>query len=96
MLVKRNETFICVLLPTTKFQAMSNGSNIDVSGAVNTLLETAGKVVQLPIDLLNNGIKTAVSVIEPATKTATDLALNILNTLSQVLQNISSVIAPKK
>lgn len=75
---------------------MSNGSNIDVSGAVNTLLETAGKVVQLPIDLLNNGIKTADSVIEPATKTATDLALNILNTLSQVLQNISSVIAPKK
>ncbi|NTU98347.1 MAG: chlorosome envelope protein B [Chlorobiaceae bacterium] len=74
---------------------MSDGLKIDVSGTVNSLLEAAGNIAKLPLDLLNNGVKTAVSVIEPATRTAADLALTILNTLSQVLQNIASVIAPK-
>jgi chlorosome envelope protein B len=75
---------------------MSDGLKIDVSGTANCLLEAAGNIVKLPIDLLNNGINTAISVIEPATKTVADLALNVLNTLSQVLQNISSIVTPKK
>ncbi|NTW11620.1 MAG: chlorosome envelope protein B [Chlorobiaceae bacterium] len=74
---------------------MSEGSKIDVAGTANCLLEAAGNIVKLPVDLLNNGVKTAVSIIEPVTKTAADLALTVLNTLSQVLQNIASVIAPK-
>ncbi|NTW56006.1 MAG: chlorosome envelope protein B [Chlorobiaceae bacterium] len=74
---------------------MSDCSNFNISGTVNCLLETAGNIAKIPVDLLNNGINTAVSIIQPATKTAADLAVSVLNTFSQVLQNIASVIAPK-
>lgn len=74
---------------------MSNGTN-DVSGAINSLLETVGKLGQQQIELLNSGIKTATQLIEPLGKTATDLVGNLLNAVNQVLQNISAAIAPKK
>ncbi|NTW69498.1 MAG: chlorosome envelope protein B [Chlorobiaceae bacterium] len=74
---------------------MSNGTN-DVSGAINNLLETVGKLGQQQIELLNSGIKTATQLIEPLGKTATDLVGNLLNAVNQVLQNISAAIAPKK
>jgi chlorosome envelope protein B len=74
---------------------MSNGTN-DVSGAISNLLDTVGKLGQQQIELLNTGIKTATQLIEPLGKTATDLVGNLLNTVNQVLQNISAAIAPKK
>jgi chlorosome envelope protein B len=75
---------------------MSNGSNIDVSGAVNSLMETAGKLVQLQLDLMNNSLKVLANVAEPLAKTATDLIGNFANTATQVLQSVSSAVAPKK
>jgi len=74
---------------------MSNGTN-DVSGAINNLLETVGKLAQQQVELLNSGIKTAVQLIEPLGKTANDLVGNVLGTVNQVLQNVSSAFAPKK
>ena len=74
---------------------MSNGSN-DVSGAINNLIDTLGKLAQQQVEFLNSGIKTASQLAEPLGKTTTDLFSNIINTLNQVLQSISSAIAPKK
>ncbi|NMW22421.1 MAG: chlorosome envelope protein B [Chlorobiaceae bacterium] len=74
---------------------MSNGTN-DVSGAISNLVETVGKLAQSQVDLLTSGIKTATSLIEPVGKTVTDLAGNLLNAFTQVLQSVSSAIAPKK
>ena len=74
---------------------MSNGTN-DVSGAISNLFETVGKLAQSQVELLTSGIKTATSLIEPLGKTATDLAGSLLNSLTQVLQSVSSAIAPKK
>ena len=73
---------------------MSNGTN-DVSGAISNLIDTVGKLAQQQVELLNSGIKTATSLIEPLGKTATELAGNLVNALSQVLQTVSSAIAKK-
>ncbi|NTU97752.1 MAG: chlorosome envelope protein B [Chlorobiaceae bacterium] len=74
---------------------MSNGTN-DVSGAVTNLIDTFGKLAQQQVDVLNNAVKTAASLVDPLTKTATDLAGTLLNTCNQVLQSVSAAIAPKK
>ena len=74
---------------------MSNGTN-DVSSAINSLIETFGKLAQQQVEFLNSGIKTATQLVEPLGKTATDLVGNIIGTLNQVLQSISAAIAPKK
>ncbi len=73
---------------------MSNGTN-DVSGAISNLFDTFGKLAQQQVELLNSGIKTATSLIEPLGKTATELAGNLVNALSQVLQSVSTAIARK-
>ena len=73
---------------------MSNGTN-DVSGAISNLFDTVGKLAQQQVELLNSGLKTATSLIEPLGKTATELAGNLVNALSQVLQTVSSAIAKK-
>ena len=73
---------------------MSNGTN-DVSGAISNLFDTFVKLAQQQVELLNSGIKTATSLIEPLGKTATELAGNLVNALSQVLQSVSTAIARK-
>ncbi len=75
---------------------MANGTGNDVSGAVTNLLETLGKLAQQQVDLLTSGIKSAVGLIEPLGKTATDLVGSVINALNQVLQSVSAAIAPKK
>ncbi|MEI7933728.1 MAG: chlorosome envelope protein B [Chlorobiaceae bacterium] len=75
---------------------MSNGTNNDVSGAISNLLDTLGKLAQQQVELLNNGIKNAAQLAEPLGKTATDLVGNVISALNQILQNLSSAIAPKK
>jgi len=75
---------------------MSNGSNIDVSGAINTLTETFGKLFQMQVDVANNALKAMADVAEPLGKTATDLIGNFASAATQVLQSVSSAVAPKK
>ena len=67
-----------------------------VSGAVNGIVETAGKLAQQQVELLGSGVNAVVQIIEPLAKTAIDLLGSASNTLGQVLQNVSSAIAPKK
>ena len=74
---------------------MSNGTN-DLSSAISNLIDTMGKLAQQQVELINAGIKTASQMVEPLAKTATDLLGNVVSTMNQVLQNISSAIAPKK
>ncbi|MFZ4613045.1 MAG: chlorosome envelope protein B [Bacteroidia bacterium] len=74
---------------------MSNENN-DLSGAISTFIETFGKLAQQQVDLISNGLKAAAQLAEPLSKTATDLVGNVVNTLGQVLQSITSAIAPKK
>jgi len=74
---------------------MSNGTN-DLSSAISNLIDTMGKLAQQQVELLNTGIKTASQMVEPLTKTATDLLGNVVSSMNQVLQSISSAIAPKK
>jgi chlorosome envelope protein B len=75
---------------------MANGTTNDFSNALNSLLDTVVKLAQQQADLLSSGIKTAVELAEPLAKTSIDLVGNLANTAGQVLQSISSAIAPKK
>ncbi len=74
---------------------MANETN-DFSVAITNLVDTAGKLVQQQVDLVGSGVKAVVSVVEPLAKTAIDLVGSAVNTAGQVLQNVSSTIAPKK
>ena len=75
---------------------MANESSNDFAGAVNNLLETLGKLGQMQVDLVTNGIKSILSAVEPLGKKATDLAGGALTALTDAVQNVSSAIAPKK
>jgi chlorosome envelope protein B len=74
---------------------MSNGSNIDVSGAINNVVDAAGKVFQLQIDFLNSSLNALANAVGPLAKTATDLISSLANTTTQVLQSVSAAIAKK-
>jgi chlorosome envelope protein B len=74
---------------------MSNGTN-DVSGAVSTFIDLLGKLAQQQVEILSNGIKAAAQLVEPLGKTTTDLVGNVFGAINQVLQGVSSSIAPKK
>ncbi len=74
---------------------MANETN-DFSVALNNLLDTAGKLAQQQVELLTSGVKAATQIVEPLAKTAIDLVGSATNTFGQILQSISSAIAPKK
>ena len=74
---------------------MSNGSNIDVSGAINNVVDTAGKIVQLQLDLVNSSLNALANAVGPLAKTATDLIGSLANTTTQVLQSVSAALAKK-
>ncbi|MBN1279072.1 MAG: chlorosome envelope protein B, partial [Chlorobiaceae bacterium] len=73
-----------------------NEPSSEYSSAINNLMESAGKIGQMQVDLLANGINSAISVFEPLSKSSMELAGNVLNAINQALQNVSSAIAPKK
>ena len=75
---------------------MSNGTNIDVAGAINAATETFGKLFQMQMDVANTALKALTDVAEPLGKTATDLVGTFAGAATQVLQSVSSAIAPKK
>jgi chlorosome envelope protein B len=75
---------------------MANETNIDLSAALNNLLNTATTLVQQVVELAISGIKTAVGAIEPLGKAAGDLVGSTTAALGQAVQNVTSAIAPKK
>ncbi len=74
---------------------MANETN-DFSVALNNLLDTAGKLAQQQVELVTSGVKATAQIVEPLAKTAIDLVGSATNTFGQILQSISSAIAPKK
>jgi chlorosome envelope protein B len=75
---------------------MANEPSIDLSKVIGSLTETVGKLAQMQIDLLTNGVKTAGSVFESMNKISLDVVSNVVNAVNQALQGVSSAIAPKK
>lgn len=75
---------------------MANETASDFSSAVNSLMEAVGKLGQQQIELVTNGIKSATAAFEPLSKTSVELTGNVLSAVTQVLQNVTSAITPKK
>lgn len=70
---------------------MANGNN-DLAGSISTLMDTFAKLGQQQVEMLNSGIKAATEMAEPLGKTMTDLGGNLVNTVNQVLQSVSSTL----
>ncbi len=75
---------------------MANEPSTDFSKAIGSLTENVGKLAQMQIDLLTNGLKTAGSAFESMNKISMDVVSNVANAVNQALQGVSSAIAPKK
>ncbi len=75
---------------------MANETPNNLVAALTSLIETLGKLGNLQIDLVTNGIKSATTTVEPLFKTVVELAGNVVSALNQILQNVSTAIAPKK
>ena len=74
---------------------MANETN-DFTAAVSALIDTAGKVAQQQLEVVNTGFNAIMQVAEPLAKTAIDLVGSASNTVGQVFQNVAAAIAPKK
>ncbi|WP_223293917.1 chlorosome envelope protein B [Pelodictyon phaeoclathratiforme] len=59
-------------------------------------MKTVGSLAQQQLELINLGFKAAGEVIEPLVKTSSDLVGNVLNTVGQIVQNITCALTPKK
>ncbi len=75
---------------------MSNDAINDFSVAFNNLLQTLGTLAQQQVDLVSIGIKTAGQLVEPLVKTSSELVGNLFTNCCQIIQNITSALAPKK
>ena len=75
---------------------MANETANGIANAVSNLVETVGKLGQMQVEMITNGLKSASEVFEPLSKTSIELAGNVVNALIQVLQGVSTAIAPKK
>ena len=64
--------------------------------AAGNLSDTIGQMAQMQVELVNNIMKSSLSVFEPVSKASIEITANALNALNQVMQNISAAIAPKK
>jgi chlorosome envelope protein B len=75
---------------------MSNETSNDLSAALSNIVNTGGALVQQSLELVSNGVKGAVQIIEPLGKTAIDLLGSAINTIGSAVQNVTSAITPKK
>lgn len=89
--------FCYIINPNLKtITAMANEPSNEYSNAISNLMESVGKIGQMQVDLLTNGIRSASDVFEPLSKTSIEIAGNVMNALNQAMQSVSSAIAPKK
>lgn len=75
---------------------MANETSPEYANAVSNLMETVGRFGQMQLELVDRGLKSAISVVEPISKGSIDIATNAFNALNQALQSVSAAIAPKK
>ncbi|NMW22034.1 MAG: chlorosome envelope protein B [Chlorobiaceae bacterium] len=75
---------------------MSNETIDDVTGGINAITGSAGKIATQQIELFTLAIESVTQLFVPISKTATDLVTGTLTALNQVLESVSTALAPKK
>ncbi|AOS83052.1 hypothetical protein BIU88_02165 [Chlorobaculum limnaeum] len=75
---------------------MAQETTSNFAQSLNDLMGAVGKIGQMQVDLLSSVLNSAVSAIEPMSKTASELVGNVANTATQAVQGVVSAIAPKK
>ena len=75
---------------------MSNETIDDITGGINAIGGSAGRIVTQQVDLATLAIESVAQLFVPISKTATDLAAGTLSGIIQVLETASSAIEQKK
>lgn len=75
---------------------MANETANEFTNTINNLMETVGKLGQMQVELVSNGAKAFAEVLEPLSKTSSELVGNVVNNATQVLQDVSAAITSKK
>lgn len=75
---------------------MTSETNNDLAKSVNELMGAVGKIGQMQVDIVTSVVKSVASASEPLAKTASDLAGNVANAVTQTLQNVSASLNSRK
>lgn len=75
---------------------MANEPVNQTASGVNNLADAAEKMSQMSVDIVTNMMTSSVDAFRTVNKISVDLTVNAINSLNQVLQGISSAIAPEK
>lgn len=75
---------------------MSNETFDDITGGINAIGGSAGRIVTQQVELVTLAIESVGQLFTPFLKTASDLVTGTINGVNQVLENASSVIEQKK
>ncbi len=75
---------------------MSNETIDDISGGINAIGGSAGRIVTQQVELVTLAIESVAQLFTPVLKTAADLITGTINGVNQVLDNASSAIDPKE
>ena len=75
---------------------MANETANEFTSAINNLMETAGKLGQMQVELVSSVAKAFTEVLEPLSQTSTELVGNVVNNATQLLQDVSAAITSKK
>jgi chlorosome envelope protein B len=75
---------------------MANETSNDLSKSVNELMGAFGRIGQMQVDIVSSAFKSVASAAEPLAKTASELAGDVANVVTQALQNITSSLNPQK
>jgi hypothetical protein len=65
-------------------------------GAVNELVDVVAKTAKQQVEVLNSGITSAASLIEPLGKACVSLLSAVMGAAGQLYQGIADAMAPKK
>ena len=74
---------------------MSNETIDDISGGINAIGGSAGRIVTQQVELVTYAIKSVTAAVEPLAKNALELTGNVFNALNETVKNVSTAIAPK-
>ncbi|MEI8187027.1 MAG: chlorosome envelope protein B [Chlorobiaceae bacterium] len=75
---------------------MSNEIIDDVTGGINALSGSAGRIATQQVEMVTLAIESVAQLVGSVGKTASDLLTGTLSGVNQVLENVSSALAPEK
>ncbi|MEI6692043.1 MAG: hypothetical protein WCL43_04925 [Chlorobium sp.] len=75
---------------------MANETIDDITGGINAISGSAGRIITQQIELVTLAIQSVAGMFEPLGKNASNLVTGSLGAVTAVLDNVSSALDSKK